>query len=60
MTNGIPHLHMICDCVEKNTETHYQSDRKTGEKCEKKNCKGIIQRKIVNGRRAHFCSNHQK
>ncbi len=34
--------------------------RRTGEKCGKKNCKGIILRKIINGRSAHFCSVHQK
>lgn len=33
--------------------------RRTGKKCKKKNCKGIILRKIVNGRSAHFCSIHQ-
>lgn len=38
----------------------HKAYRRTGEKCEKKNCKGIIQRKIVNGRSAHFCSIHQK
>jgi formamidopyrimidine-DNA glycosylase len=34
--------------------------RRTGEKCGRKNCKGIILRKIINGRSAHFCSVHQK
>lgn len=34
--------------------------RKTNRSCTKKNCKGIIQRKIINGRSAHFCSIHQK
>ena len=34
--------------------------RRTGEKCGKKGCKGIILRKIINGRSAHFCSIHQK
>ncbi len=33
--------------------------RRTGEKCGKKGCKGIILRKIINGRSAHFCSIHQ-
>jgi formamidopyrimidine-DNA glycosylase len=37
----------------------HKAYRRTGEKCEKKNCKGIILRKIVNGRSAHFCSIHQ-
>ncbi|MDO8492354.1 MAG: bifunctional DNA-formamidopyrimidine glycosylase/DNA-(apurinic or apyrimidinic site) lyase [bacterium] len=30
------------------------------EKCRKKGCHGIILRKVVNGRSAHFCSVHQK
>jgi formamidopyrimidine-DNA glycosylase len=34
--------------------------RKTGEKCRKKGCGGIIMRKVVGGRGAHFCSVHQK
>ena len=34
--------------------------RKTGEKCRKKGCGGIIMRKVVGGRSAHFCSVHQK
>ncbi len=34
--------------------------RRTKEKCLKKGCGGIIQRKIVGGRSAHFCSIHQK
>lgn len=40
-------------------QLHHQAYRRTGEKCRRKNCKGIIQRKIVNGRSAHFCSVHQ-
>jgi formamidopyrimidine-DNA glycosylase len=34
--------------------------RKTGEICSKKGCGGIIIRKVVGGRSAHFCSVHQK
>lgn len=34
--------------------------RRTGEKCKKKNCKGIIRRIIVGGRSAHYCPIHQK
>jgi formamidopyrimidine-DNA glycosylase len=30
-----------------------------GQKCQKKNCLGIIQRIIVRGRSAHFCPKHQ-
>ena len=37
----------------------HQAYRKTGKLCEKKGCKGIIQRKVVGGRSAHFCSEHQ-
>jgi formamidopyrimidine-DNA glycosylase len=42
----------------------HQAYRKTGEQCTKNidgmMCKGIIQRKIVGGRSAHYCSIHQK
>ncbi len=41
-------------------QLHHEAYRRTGEKCRKKNCKGIIQRKIITGRSAHFCSAHQK
>ena len=34
--------------------------RRTGEKCAKMGCKGIIIRKVIGGRSAHFCSAHQK
>jgi len=34
--------------------------RKTGKKCSKKDCDGIIVRKMVGGRSSHFCSKHQK
>ena len=34
--------------------------RKTGKKCSKKGCDGIIVRKMVGGRSSHFCSKHQK
>jgi formamidopyrimidine-DNA glycosylase len=37
----------------------HQAYRRTGKLCEKKGCKGIIQRKVVGGRSAHFCSEHQ-
>jgi formamidopyrimidine-DNA glycosylase len=42
----------------------HQAYRKTGQTCSMrisgKRCKGIIMRKIVGGRSAHFCSVHQK
>jgi len=34
--------------------------RKTSERCSKPGCKGIIVRKVVGGRSAHFCSVHQR
>lgn len=41
-------------------QMHHEAYRRTGEKCRKKDCKGIIKRKVINGRSAHFCSVHQK
>ena len=41
-------------------QLHHEAYRRTGEKCRKKGCKGIILRKMVGGRSAHFCSVHQK
>jgi formamidopyrimidine-DNA glycosylase len=41
-------------------QLHHEAYRRTLEKCRKKGCKGIILRKVVNGRSAHFCSVHQK
>ena len=38
---------------------YHEAYRRTGEKCRKKNCKGIIKRKMINSRSAHFCSIHQ-
>ena len=38
----------------------HQDYQRTGEKCRKKNCGGVIIRKIINNRSAHFCSKHQK
>ena len=49
-------------------QMHHEAYKRTGEKCRmsrvfsrdrRKNCKGIILRKVVNGRSAHFCSMHQ-
>jgi formamidopyrimidine-DNA glycosylase len=40
-------------------QLHHEAYRRTGEKCKRKGCKGIIKRKIINGRSAHFCSVHQ-
>lgn len=41
-------------------QLHHEAYRRTGKKCRKKGCRGIIQRKVINGRSAHFCSMHQK
>ena len=41
-------------------QSQHQAYRLTGEKCRKPRCKGIILRKVINGRSAHFCSVHQK
>ena len=41
-------------------QMHHKAYKRTGEKCKRKNCKGIIKRKIINGRSAHFCSVHQR
>jgi formamidopyrimidine-DNA glycosylase len=34
--------------------------KRKGKDCLIKNCRGIIMRKVVDGRSAHFCSSHQK
>jgi formamidopyrimidine-DNA glycosylase len=39
---------------------HHNVYQKKGEKCMKKNCNGVIIRKVINGRSAHFCNKHQK
>src|SRR3989339_365263 len=41
-------------------QLHHEAYRRTGEKCRKKKCKGVIKRKVINDRSAHFCSVHQK
>ena len=40
-------------------QLHHEAYRRTGEKCRRPGCKGIIKRKMVHGRSAHFCSIHQ-
>jgi formamidopyrimidine-DNA glycosylase len=40
-------------------QLYHEAYRRKGEKCRKKGCKGIIKRKVINGRSAHFCSIHQ-
>lgn len=43
-----------------NFQKHHKVYRRRGEKCLRKNCDGIITRKVVGGRSAHFCNKHQK
>ncbi len=38
----------------------HKAYRQTGKPCKRKGCRGIMQRMIVGGRSAHFCSVHQK
>ena len=49
-------------------QLHHEAYRRTGEKCRwfgvssrgrKKECKGVIVRKVINGRSGHFCPVHQ-
>lgn len=41
-------------------QLHHNAYRRTGKPCGKKGCAGVILRKVVGGRSAHFCSVHQK
>jgi formamidopyrimidine-DNA glycosylase len=41
-------------------QEHHRAYQRTGEKCGKPGCKGIIVRKVIGGRSAHFCSRHQR
>ena len=41
-------------------QLHHEAYRRTGEKCRKKGCGGVILRKVIGGRSGHFCSKHQK
>ncbi len=38
----------------------HEAYQRTGEKCRKRRCGGILMRKMVAGRSSHFCSVHQK
>jgi len=40
-------------------QNYHQAYRRTGKRCRKKGCKGVIMRKVINSRSAHFCSVHQ-
>lgn len=41
-------------------QNHHNVYQRKGEKCMKKGCNGVIMRKVINGRSAHFCNTHQK
>ena len=41
-------------------QLHHNAYQKKGERCGKRGCPGVIIRKIINNRSAHFCSMHQK
>ncbi len=41
-------------------QLHHNAYRRTGKPCNRKGCDGVIQRKVINGRSAHFCDTCQK
>lgn len=41
-------------------QNHHNVYRKKNTKCVKKGCRGVILRKVINGRSAHYCDTHQK
>jgi formamidopyrimidine-DNA glycosylase len=43
-----------------NFQNHHNVYQKKGEHCSKIGCKGVIIRKVLDGRSAHFCATHQK
>jgi len=43
-----------------NFQNAHKAYRRAKQKCLKKGCKGVIVRKIIGGRSAHFCDTHQK
>jgi len=43
-----------------NFQNHHNVYQKKNEPCGKKGCSGVILRKVINGRSAHFCDTHQK
>jgi formamidopyrimidine-DNA glycosylase len=42
-----------------NFQNEHNAYRKTGETCGLKKCRGVIIRKVIGGRSAHFCNIHQ-
>ena len=43
-----------------NFSHEHNAYRLTGEKCKKSGCRGVILRRVLGGRSAHFCEIHQK
>lgn len=43
-----------------NFQNEHNVYRKKNTKCGKRGCSGVIMRKVINGRSAHFCNVHQK
>lgn len=43
-----------------NFQNHHNVYQKKNSKCVKKSCSGVIIKKVINGRSAHFCNVHQK
>ena len=43
-----------------NFQNYHQAYKKTGRKCGRKDCGGIIKRIVIGARSAHFCPAHQK
>ena len=41
-------------------QNHHMVYRRKGEPCKKSGCNGIIIRRVIGGRSAHFCDTHQK
>lgn len=41
-------------------QEHHRAYRRTGKRCGKPRCSGIIARIVVGGRSAHFCNKHQR
>lgn len=41
-------------------QNNHNAYKKTGQKCNKKSCKGAIKREMINSRSSHFCPVHQK
>jgi len=41
-------------------QNHHNVYRKNKQACSKKGCSGVIIRKVLDGRSAHFCNTHQK